>query len=164
MADIVSPEVRSRMMSGIRSKNTRPEMIIRKGLHAAGFRFRLHNRSLPGTPDMTFPKWNAVIFIHGCFWHGHHCHLFKWPATREDFWHQKISRNMQNDIRHDRDLRVAKWRIGVVWECALRGRKKMPFESVVEQLGQWLASDCPGITLGSPEVEITDRNPSGHIT
>ncbi|MGO7273038.1 very short patch repair endonuclease [Rhizobium ruizarguesonis] len=147
-------------MSGIRSKNTKPEMLIRKGLHAAGFRFRLHDRSLPGTPDMTFPKWKAVIFVHGCFWHGHHCHLFKWPKTREEFWEQKISRNRQNDIKHTQELQVANWRIGVVWECALRGREKQPLDMVVEQLGQWLVSGRPSITLGSPEVEIAECRPT----
>ncbi|MEI2299175.1 very short patch repair endonuclease [Ensifer sp. MJa1] len=143
-------------MSGIRSKNTRPEMAVRRGLHAAGFRFRLHNKKLPGTPDMTFPKWRAVIFIHGCFWHGHGCHLFKWPATRTDFWKAKINRNQQNDLKHSRELQLAGWRIGVVWECALRGKKKQPLESVVEHLGQWLISGRPSITLGSPEGEIAE--------
>lgn len=89
MSDKVSSEVRKRMMSNIRSKNTKPELILRKGLHQLGFRFRLHHRQLPGKPDMVFPKYRAVIFDHGCFWHGHQCHLFKWPATREEFWYQK---------------------------------------------------------------------------
>lgn len=164
MADIVTPEVRSRMMSGIRSKNTRPEMAVRRGLHAAGFRFRLHQKALPGTPDMTFRKWNAVIFIHGCFWHGHGCHLFKWPSTRPEFWRAKIGRNKSNDIKHTEELQVAEWRIGIVWECALRGREKQPLEDVVEQVGQWLISDSPSITLGSPTFEATDCEPSRHTS
>jgi DNA mismatch endonuclease, patch repair protein len=149
MADIVTPEVRSRMMSGIRSKNTRPEMTVRRGLHAAGFRFRLHDKSLPGTPDMAFRKWNAIVFIHGCFWHGHGCHLFKWPATRQEFWQAKIGRNQRNDIKHTGELEVAGWRIGIVWECALRGRERMQPDQVVEAIGQWLTSGNPRIELGS---------------
>src|SRR3546814_10547828 len=95
MADVVSIDVRSRMMSGIRSTNTKPEMILRRGLHAAGFRFRLHDRRLPGKPDLVFPRYSAVLFAHGCFWHGHNCHLFRLPATRTDFWAAKIDRNRQ---------------------------------------------------------------------
>lgn len=90
MADVVTPEKRSKMMSGIQGKNTKPELTIRKGLHALGFRYRLHGKTLPGKPDLVFPKYKAVIFIHGCFWHAHHCHLFKWPSTRVDFWQEKI--------------------------------------------------------------------------
>lgn len=163
MVDIVTPEVRSRMMSGIRSKNTRPEMTVRRGLHAAGFRFRLHDRNLPGTPDMTFPKWKAVVFVHGCFWHGHHCYLFRMPATRQEFWRSKIERNQVNDRNHTHELESAGWRIGIVWECVLRGREKQPLEQVVEQLGQWLISDSPSITLGSPAVEATDHHTSGYL-
>ena len=84
MTDIVTPATRSRMMSGIQSKNTQHEVRIRKALHKAGFRYRLHRRDLPGTPDITLPRYRAVIFVHGCFWHGHGCHLFKWPSTRPD--------------------------------------------------------------------------------
>ena len=93
MADVVDRKTRSRMMSGIRGKNTRPELLIRKGLHARGFRFRLHDKRLPGKPDLVLPKYSAVIFVHGCFWHGHDCHLFKWPQSRREFWRKKITRN-----------------------------------------------------------------------
>src|SRR3954470_16295918 len=92
MADVVSSGVRSRMMAGIRGTNTAPEMILRRALHAEGFRYRLHDRRLPGKPDMVFPRHHAVIFAHGCFWHGHDCHLFKWPSTRPEFWQTKIRR------------------------------------------------------------------------
>jgi DNA mismatch endonuclease (patch repair protein) len=104
MADVVTPDVRSRMMSGIRSTGTRPEMILRRGLHRAGFRYRLHVRNLPGKPDLVFPRYNAVIFAHGCFWHGHDCHLFKWPSTRRDFWQAKIARNRVVDARSEAAL------------------------------------------------------------
>src|SRR3546814_5856307 len=98
MADVVSIDVRSRMMSGIRSTNTKPEMILRRGLHAAGFRFRLHDRRLTGKPDLVFPRYSAVLFAHGCFWHGHNCHLFRLPATRTDFWAANINSNRQVEI------------------------------------------------------------------
>lgn len=97
MADTVPPDVRSRMMAGIKAKDTKPELIIRRGLHAMGFRFRLHAKGLPGKPDLVLRKYRAVIFVNGCFWHGHECVLFKWPKSRADFWREKINRNRHND-------------------------------------------------------------------
>ncbi len=91
MPDVVSRAKRGEMMSGIRGKNTKPELVIRSALHRAGYRFRLHTRSLPGKPDLVLPKYRAAIFVNGCFWHGHDCHLFKWPGTRKDFWRAKIT-------------------------------------------------------------------------
>lgn len=143
MGDIVTPEVRSRMMSGIRGTNTKPEMVLRKGLHALGFRFRLHDRSLPGTPDLVFPKYHAVLFAHGCFWHGHDCHLFRWPSSRQEFWQTKITRNREVDARSARLLEEAGWRQGVVWECALKGRERLPLEEVIGTCAGWLRSDLP---------------------
>jgi DNA mismatch endonuclease (patch repair protein) len=102
MADVVSKEVRSRMMSGIRNKDTKPEMIVRKGLHAHGFRFRLHDKTLPGKPDLVLRRYNAVILVHGCFWHGHRCHLFKQPKSRTHFGLQRsrqTSSVMQEHMR-----------------------------------------------------------------
>ncbi|MBA4132925.1 MAG: very short patch repair endonuclease [Hyphomicrobium sp.] len=147
MADTVSPEVRSRMMSGIRGRDTRPEMILRKGLHAAGFRFRLHDRALPGRPDMVFPRRRAVLFAHGCFWHGHDCHLFRWPASREEFWRTKIGRNREVDQRAAEQLGAAGWRHGVVWECALKGRTRLPLADVIEACASWLRSDVPTLEI-----------------
>ena len=140
MVDVVSPEVRSRMMSGIRSTNTKPELILRRGLHALGFRFRLHDKRLPGKPDLVFPRWNAVLFAHGCFWHGHDCHLFKWPSTRPEFWQAKISRNQEKDGEVTDALDAACWRHGIVWECALKGRTRLPLEQVLERCAVWLSS------------------------
>jgi DNA mismatch endonuclease (patch repair protein) len=142
MADIVSPEVRSRMMAGIRGKDTKPEMMLRKGLHAAGFRYRLHARELPGRPDMVFPRHRAVLFAHGCFWHSHDCHLFRWPSTRQEFWTTKINRNREVDARSEQALAEAGWRLGIVWECALKGRTRLPFIEVLEACGVWLRSDA----------------------
>mgnify|MGYP001813680444 FL=1 len=122
MADVVDRKTRSRMMSGIRGKNTRPELLIRKGLHARGFRFRLHDKRLPGKPDLVLPKYSAVIFVHGCFWHGHDCHLFKWPQSRREFWRKKITRNKVKDAESYVSLKKEGWYILTIWECALKGR------------------------------------------
>lgn len=131
------------MMAGIRGKNTKPELILRHGLHAAGFRFRLHDRTLPGKPDIVFPKYRAVLFAHGCFWHGHDCHLFKWPSSRPEFWRDKINRNREVDALASVALKAADWRLGIVWECALKGRARLPIDSVVAKCGAWLQSDIP---------------------
>uniref|UniRef100_UPI003F495E5D very short patch repair endonuclease n=1 Tax=Ensifer adhaerens TaxID=106592 RepID=UPI003F495E5D len=147
MADIVPAEVRSRMMSGIRGTNTKPELLLRKGLHAMGFRFRLHDRSLPGKPDIVLPRYKAVIFAHGCFWHGHDCHLFKWPATRPEFWQAKIARNRAVDERTDAALTEAGWRQAVVWECALKGKTRLPLEDVIQSCAEWLRSDQPRLEI-----------------
>ena len=147
MADIVTPEVRSRMMSGIRGKNTRPELTLRRGLHAMGFRFRLHDRALPGRPDMVFPRRRAVLFAHGCFWHGHDCHLFRMPATRPEFWREKIAGNRARDELAGNALSAAGWRAGVVWECAIKGRTALPAEDVLATCAAWLRSDEPSLEL-----------------
>lgn len=149
MADIVSPEERSRMMAGIRGKDTKPEMILRKGLHSLGFRYRLHDKKLPGKPDMVFPKYNAVIFAHGCFWHGHSCHLFKWPASNTEFWRTKITRNMKLDKEHLVQLQEMGWRTGVIWECSLKGKYRINTEEVVELCAQWLqTTDMTSLEIG----------------
>ncbi len=147
MADIVTAEVRSRMMSGIRGTNTKPELLLRKGLHALGFRYRLHDVNLPGKPDMVLPRYKAVIFAHGCFWHGHDCHLFRWPKTRPEFWQAKIARNRAVDERTDAALSEAGWRQAVVWECALKGRTRLPFEEVISACAEWLKSDTPKLEI-----------------
>ncbi len=140
MADVVSPETRSRMMSGIRAENSVPEMKVRRGLHARGFRFRLHCRELPGKPDIVFPKYRAVIFVHGCFWHAHECTLFKWPKTREDFWKEKIGNNRIRDLAVIDELAGQGWRVLIVWECALKGKGRRPIDEVVDSCAEWLLS------------------------
>ncbi|WP_454598143.1 very short patch repair endonuclease [Qipengyuania sp. SM2507] len=153
MADVVSPAVRSRMMAGIRGKDTKPEIIIRQGLHALGFRYRLHDRRLPGKPDLVFPARRALIFVHGCFWHRHDCHLFRWPSTREDFWRAKITRNCENDRRHSAALSEAGWRLATVWECSLKGRTRLPHGEPVRLLAGWLHSDQPSIEIAGQEPD-----------
>lgn len=117
-------------MSGIRGKDTKPELLIRSALHRAGFRYRLHAKELPGKPDMVFPKYNSVLFVHGCFWHGHgpDCNLFRWPQSREGFWREKIHRNVERDDAQIRSLLEAGYRVGIIWECALKGRQRLPLD------------------------------------
>lgn len=138
MVDIVDAETRSRMMAGIRSKDTRPELLIRRALHRKGFRYRIHDRRLPGHPDIVFPSLRAVILVHGCFWHGHSCHLFKWPSTRIEFWKNKITRNSQKDLDTSQKLTVLGWRTLVIWECSIKGRSKIPLDETVDLISNWL--------------------------
>ena len=125
-------------MSGIRGKNTRPELIIRKALFSKGFRYKLHDKKLPGKPDLVFPEYSSVIFIHGCFWHGHDCHLFKWPSTRPEFWRAKINRNKEIDKRNYKLLKKKGWYILTIWECALKGRTRIPVDKISESISGWL--------------------------
>ena len=118
-------------MSRIRSKDTKPEMLMRHGLHRRGLRYRLHAAGIPGKPDMVFPKHLAVVFVHGCFWHGHRCSLFKWPKTRATFWKTKINRNMERDREVRAALKTAEWRVIVIWECALRGKYRRALPDVL---------------------------------
>jgi len=146
MTDTVSPAVRSRMMSGIRAKDTKPEMIVRHGLHRAGFRYVLHDRRLPGRPDVVLPRYRAVIFVNGCFWHGHACRFFRLPATRPEFWSAKIERNRTNDAAACASLVAAGWRMATVWECALRGNEVTRGEAI-SRLVQWLRSRSARLEL-----------------
>lgn len=139
MVDVVDAATRSRMMAGIRGKNTRPEVAVRRALHAEGFRFRLQRRDLPGRPDVHLPKWNAAIFIHGCFWHRHPgCRYTTTPATRPEFWHAKFDANVARDRRNVADLRARGVRVAILWECSLRG-DRLPI--TIEQTCAWLR-DC----------------------
>ncbi len=147
MADIVPADVRSRMMAGIRGKNTKPELQVRRALHAEGFRYRLHDAKLPGKPDMVFPKHRAAVFVHGCFWHGHNCHLFRLPASRSQFWQQKIQCNVERDHKTTGTLHHYGWRVGIVWECALKGKERLPAGEVVGALAEWLRGEAPDFEI-----------------
>lgn len=131
MADNMSRERRSALMSRIRGKDTRPEMLLRQGLHRLGLRYRLHGRSIAGSPDMVFPRYRAVVFVHGCFWHGHGCSLFKWPKTQASFWKTKIKGNMKRDREVLATLKAEGWRALVVWECALKGKHRRTLPDVL---------------------------------
>ena len=138
MADIVDKATRSKMMATIRGKNTRIEIEIRKRLWAKGLRYRLHFASLPGKPDIVLPKFHAVIFINGCFWHGHNCPLFRLPKTRPDFWEKKITSNKENDKKSLEALGRQSWKSLTVWECAIRGKSDAILVQVIDEVIQWL--------------------------
>jgi DNA mismatch endonuclease (patch repair protein) len=147
MADIVDAATRSRMMSGIRGTNTKPEIRIRQLLHRAGLRFRIHAKNLPGRPDIVLPRWRAAIFVHGCFWHGHDCHLFRMPRTRPEFWSTKIGRNRARDLGATAALADTGWRVAVIWECALKGRTRMTEDAVATALEKWVRSKGRSLKL-----------------
>lgn len=140
------------MMAGIGPANTKPELIIRRGLHALGYRYRLHTKDLPGRPDLVFPSRRAVIMIQGCFWHGHDCHLFRWPSTREEFWRAKISGNIVRDRRVRDQLLDLGWRVLEVWECTLKGRERRPVEDVLAGCVQFLDGDVPFASIGADQT------------
>ena len=149
MPDVVDPATRSRMMSGIRGKNTKPELLIRRGLHARGLRFRLHCRDIPGNPDLCFRSRRAVVFVHGCFWHAHDCHLFRWPGTRVEFWQEKIEGNRTRDAATMARLHEQGWRVLTIWECALKGSKRQPVEHVLDRAQAWLLNGSGDLEIGS---------------
>ena len=126
-------------MSGIRGVDTRPEWVIRSGLHRLGLRYKLHDRSLPGRPDLVLSKYRVVVFVHGCFWHGHDCRYFKWPRTRPEFWREKIVQNRNRDQRQIEQLRKDGWRVLVVWECAVRAANRDP-DRLSRKLAAWIRS------------------------
>ena len=160
MADVVTPAVRSRMMAGIRGKNTRPELLIRRELFARGYRYRLHVASLPGKPDLVFPKLRAVILVHGCFWHRHSCTLFKWPSTNVSFWRTKILRNCSVDRRSLRQLKIADWRVLTIWECALKGPGRLRIEIVIDKVVRWLLSHASTGEIQGRPLRRGSRNGS----
>lgn len=137
MADFMSPTQRSQAMSKVRGRNTKPEKLIRSHLHKKGFRFRINNSNIPGKPDIVLKKHNAVIFVHGCFWHHHEgCKKSKIPETRKEFWNNKIGNTVKRDKKNIQKLKELGWRIAVVWECATKNAKTLSF--TYQELSAWL--------------------------
>lgn len=134
MVDHVAPDRRSFIMSSVRTKDTKPEMLLRRLLHRLGYRFRLHRRDLPGSPDIVFPSRRKVVFVNGCYWHGHECRWGKLPKSRLDYWGPKIEANRERDERHTRDLERLGWAALTVWQCEL----KQP-DSAVQRVVDFLA-------------------------
>jgi len=136
MADVHSSETRSYNMSQIRSKDTKPELVVRKYLFAHGFRYRLHRKDLPGKPDIVLSKYNTVIFVHGCFWHGHeNCKYFVVPKTKTEWWLNKIGRNKQLDLESIEKLKQDNWKVIVLFECELKTKNiHSTLENVIKQL------------------------------
>lgn len=139
-------------MAGIGPANTKPEMIIRRGLHALGWRYRLHAKDLPGRPDLVFPARHAVILVQGCFWHGHDCALFRWPSTREEFWRTKLSGNIARDRRVRDQLLELGWRVLEVWECTLRGKSRLPVDEVLVRCGAFLSGKDRFDSIGQDQT------------
>lgn len=125
-------------MAAVRGRDTKPELILRRALHGMGFRYRLNVRTIPGSPDLVLPARNALLFIHGCFWHGHDCGLFVLPKTRTDFWLDKIGRNQLRDRQRHEELRNTGWRIGTIWECAMRGRDSPGVQETAQSVAKFL--------------------------
>jgi DNA mismatch endonuclease (patch repair protein) len=126
MVDTISPKRRSWNMSRIRGKNTKPELVLRSLLHRAGFRFRLHSKDLPGRPDIVLPRYRTAIFVHGCFWHRHDgCRNATMPSTRQEFWSEKLGKNVERDTRNRAALDALGWKVCVVWECELQSDLEM---------------------------------------
>lgn len=147
MTDIVDRQTRSRMMAGIRRKDTKPELTLRRAMHARGFRFRLHAKNLIGCPDLVFPKHQAVVFVHGCFWHRHDgCRYNTTPSTRQEFWRVKFEANIVRDRMVRATLLDDGWRVATVWECALR--KAAQIDAPIEVLSTWLMSKAKQIEIG----------------
>lgn len=143
MVDVLTSEQRQLNMSRIRGRDTKPEMLVRRGLHALGLRYRLHDKSLPGRPDLVFPRHHAVVFVHGCFWHAHGCRLSKLPATRRDFWKAKLQGNSNRDQRALDDLKATGWRVLVIWECALRGPGRLDESKILARAERFIRASRP---------------------
>jgi DNA mismatch endonuclease (patch repair protein) len=141
MTDVLTRAQRTFNMTRIKGKDTKPEMLIRRGLHALGLRYRLHSRRLPGSPDLVFRRHSAVIFVHGCFWHRHACRMFKMPSTRRGFWAKKIAGNAERDAKTVKLLRRQGWRVMAIWECALRGKRRLELRTVLKLAHSFLRGD-----------------------
>lgn len=141
MADIMSPSERSTRMAAVRQKGTAPELALRSALHRRGFRFRVNATDLPGSPDLVLPRWGAVIFVHGCFWHGHACNAGRPPSSRQSYWLQKLSANKQRDARKVRALRRLGWHVFTVWSCQLANKAMV--EKTTDRLARRISGGTP---------------------
>ena len=155
MTDVVDKVTRSRMMAGIQGKDTKPEIVIRKGLHARGFRYSLHPKGIPGKPDIVLPKWRVVIFVHGCFWHMHGCNLSKLPTSNTAFWGSKLLVNQQRDAVVKQKLLDAGWRVATVWECATRGKRaEQQLPRLLDRLEAWIRylAESPSFDIAATDL------------
>lgn len=152
MTDIVDQQTRSRMMAAIRGKDTKPELALRRALHARGFRFRLHSTAVHGRPDLVLPKYRAVVFVHGCFWHRHEgCRYTTTPSSRQEFWQGKFDANVARDRAVREQLLKDGWRVATVWECALR--KPDQIVASIDSLSAWLRSEEDHFEIGAREAQ-----------
>jgi DNA mismatch endonuclease, patch repair protein len=135
--DTVDKKTRSKIMAAVGQKNTKPEMALRKVLHAIGFRYVINDKRLPGSPDLVFPKYHAAIFVHGCFWHRHGCKYSTLPKTKKEFWEEKFEANKKRDRRKISDLRKLGWKVKIVWECQVKGKSDHVLKKV-SAIAEWL--------------------------
>ena len=138
MTDVHTKEIRSKNMAAIKGKNTKPELKIAQALRKRKIKFQTHVKDLPGKPDFVLPEYGAIIFFHSCFWHQHHCHLFHWPSSRPEFWKTKLDRNVIVDRRNERQLKKQGWWILKIWECALKGKRKIDFDVLMDRVEHWI--------------------------
>ena len=162
MPDVLTQHQRRLNMSRVRGKDTKPELLFRRGLHSRGLRFRLHRRDLPGRPDLVFPRHRTCMFVHGCFWHGHACPLFRWPSTREQFWKRKINGTRLRDRQAVLRLRELQWSVLVVWECAVRGPSRRSVDEVLDECEEFITESGSHrdahrwfLQIGSNEVQCS---------
>jgi len=153
--DTVDKETRSRIMASVRQNGTGPELRLRKALHCLGFRYRLNDKKLPGSPDLVFPKYEAVIFVHGCFWHRHGCKYSTTPSSRKEFWIHKFKANKKRDKRNIDTLLDNEWRVLVVWECAIKGMKDGELNKLVSEVADWLKSEKQYGEIGGNNAAYT---------
>ena len=158
MIDKVSPDVRSHIMRQVKGKNTSSELKVRKALHVAGYRFRLHRKDLPGKPDIVLPKYRVVVLVHGCLWHGHQCKRFRWPVANAAYWRNKIERNMARDAVNLETLKQQLWHVKVIWDCQLKEGIAALLDSL-EQMRLWFEHWGPFYRL--PRDMRLPRQPSG---
>lgn len=158
MIDVVSPSKRSEMMAGIKGRNTKPEILVRRALFASGYRFRLHRKDLPGSPDIVLASRKLAIFVNGCFWHGHlQCRFAKLPATRSDFWRSKLERTKCRDQEAIEALRLLGWRVLIVWECFIRQQGDP--RNLQGVLARWIGSEQALGQLTAAELSDWSKQP-----
>ncbi|WP_315783158.1 very short patch repair endonuclease [Bradyrhizobium sp. SZCCHNPS1003] len=152
--DKVDKVTRSRIMASVGQRDTGVEMMLRSALHRLGVRYRLHVRSLPGSPDLVFPRYRAVVFVHGCYWHAHGCHRSTFPRSNQSFWSDKFAANQRRDAKKEAALLEAGWRVMTVWECALRGKTSRQPEEVATAISKWLRSRARHGRVGPPPTQL----------
>lgn len=154
MTDVHDKATRSKNMSAIRNKNTRPEQLVARLLDDLELTYTTHDKSLPGTPDFVLSEYQALIFVHGCYWHKHKCHLFKVPSTRTEFWLGKIGENVARDKKNETLLHQANWKILYIWECALKGKQKQSLPALSEYIEEWLFAIQKTAELSSRGISV----------
>lgn len=144
--DTLTPDRRSSLMKRVKRSGTAPELALRKALHKKGLRYIVNDKRLPGTPDLVFPKHKAAVFVHGCFWHGHHCRQGRPSSSNTEYWLPKIESNRKRDARKEQDVRELGWRVFTIWECELKaGRKDQTVDMLASEIGKPDATSLPGV-------------------